>query len=58
MLDAFADSTARLERLIEQIMKEKDPDKCDELAAEIWSILLERDHLRSALEIQKRLDQK
>ena len=58
MPDAFADSTARLERLVEQIMKEKDPEKCDELGAEIWRVLDERDCLRSALAIQKRLDPK
>ena len=51
MPDAFADSTARLKRLVEQIIKEKDPEKCDELAAEIWSVLRERDRLRSALAI-------
>jgi hypothetical protein len=58
MPDAFADSTARLERLVEQIMKEKDPEKCDELGAEIWRVLDERGCLRSALAIQKRLDPK
>ena len=53
MADALADSTARLERLVGQIMKEKDPEKCDELAAEIWRVLKERDRLKSALAIQK-----
>ena len=38
-------------------MKEKDPEKCDELAAEIWRVLKERDRLRSVLEIQKGFDQ-
>jgi hypothetical protein len=52
MPDAFADSTARLERLVGQIMKEKDPEKCDELAGEIWRVLKERDRLKSALAIQ------
>jgi hypothetical protein len=58
MPDAFADSTARLERLVEQIMKEKDPVKCDELAAEIWCVLKEHDSIRSELAFQKRLDPK
>jgi hypothetical protein len=34
MPDAFAESTARLERLVAQVMKEKEPEKCHELAAE------------------------
>jgi hypothetical protein len=34
MLDSFADSSARLERLLELAMKEKDPIKCDEIAAD------------------------
>jgi len=58
MPDEFADNTAKLERLVAQIVKEKDPDKCDELAAEIWRALGERDRLRSTLPIQKRLDTK
>jgi len=53
MPDALADSTARLERLVEQIVNEEDPEKCDELAAEIWRVLKERDLLKSALEIRK-----
>lgn len=53
MRDALADSTVRLERLLEQIMKEKDPEKSDELAAEIWRVLQDRDRLKSALKIQK-----
>ena len=53
MPDAFADSLERLERLLRQIMKEKNPEQCDELAAEIWRVLEERDRLKSAIEIQK-----
>jgi len=53
MPDALADSTARLERLVEHIIKEEDPEKCDELAAEIWRVLRERDLLKSALAIRK-----
>jgi hypothetical protein len=58
MPDALADSRARLERLLQQIMKEKDSAKCDELAAEIWRVLRERDYLKTALAIQKRLNPK
>lgn len=43
MSDAFADFTARLEQLLAAIMKEKRPEKCDELAAEIWRVLAESD---------------
>jgi len=58
MPDKFAGTTAKLEQLVAQIVKEKDPDKCDELAAEIWSVLRERDFLRNALPIQKGRDTK
>jgi len=51
MLDAFADSKARLERLLDLAAKEKDPMKCDELAAEIRRVLDERECLRNALGI-------
>jgi hypothetical protein len=54
MLDPFADTTARLERLVEQAMKETDPDKTDELCAEIWRVLRERDELRKALRVAGR----
>jgi hypothetical protein len=49
MSDPLADTTARLERLLEQAMKETDPDKTDELCAEIWRVLGERDDIRKAL---------
>ena len=35
MSDELADSTARLQELLERVMKEKDPEKYDELSAEI-----------------------
>ena len=57
MPDAFAESTARLESLLRQAMKETDPVKCDELAAEIWRVLHERDLLKSALAIRKSPDE-
>jgi hypothetical protein len=49
MLDPLADTTARLERLLEKAMKETDPDKSDELGAEIWRVLRERDEIRKTL---------
>ena len=47
MLDSFADSSARLQRLLELATKEKDPIKCDEIAAEIRRVLDEREFLRN-----------
>lgn len=49
MADPLADSTVRLKRLVEQAMKEADPDKRDEVCAEIWRVLRERDEIRKAL---------
>ena len=46
MLDSFADSSARLEKLLELATKEKDPARSDELAAEIRRVLNEREFLR------------
>ncbi|MGB8060554.1 MAG: hypothetical protein WCF26_01500 [Candidatus Sulfotelmatobacter sp.] len=54
MFDALADTTARLERLVEQAMKETDPEKTDELCAEIWRVLGERDEVRKALRAASR----
>jgi len=54
VLDPLADTTARLERLVEQAMKETDPDKSDELCAEIWRVLRERDEVRKALHVASR----
>jgi hypothetical protein len=58
MPDGLAESTAQLEKLLAEIMKEKDPDKCDQLAAEIWRVLNERDRIKFALESQKHFDQR
>jgi hypothetical protein len=52
MLDPLADTTARLELLLKQAMKETDPGKSDELSAEIWRVLRERDAIRKALRVQ------
>ena len=57
MTDAFADSRARLEQLVKQVLEEEDSAKSNELASEIWRVLHERDRLRSALAIQKRVDE-
>lgn len=51
--DALADSTARLERLLERIMRETDPLKYAELGAQIWRVFDERDLLKSVLSLQK-----
>jgi hypothetical protein len=41
----FEESTARLQRLVHQIMKETDPAVYDELAEEIWRVSTERESL-------------
>ena len=48
MSDSLADTTARLERLVKQALQETDPDRSDELCAEIWRVLRERDEVRKA----------
>ena len=45
MSDNLADSNAKLGRLVEQIMKETDPVKYDEIGCEIWRALSERERL-------------
>jgi hypothetical protein len=49
MPDTFADSTAELERLVRRILTETDPTRYEELAAEIWRVLDERERQKSAL---------
>jgi hypothetical protein len=49
MPDKFAESTARLERLIAEVMKEEDPTRYDKLCEEIWLVLAERELLESQL---------
>lgn len=53
MPDALADSTDQLERLLKQIMSETDPIKYDELGAQIWRDLDQRDQLKSVSAIHK-----
>jgi hypothetical protein len=43
MSDPLADSNARLKRLLELTLKETDPVKYDDLGAEIWRVLSERE---------------
>lgn len=43
--DSLADLNARLGELLRQIMKETDPEKYDELGAEIWRVLGARERL-------------
>ena len=53
MFDGFADSSARLEKLLELATKEKGPARSDELAAEIRRVLDEREFLRNRLGITR-----
>ena len=43
MSEHLANSSARLENLLTQIMKEKDPLKYDTLCAALWRVLGERE---------------
>jgi hypothetical protein len=47
MSDRLAELSTRLEQLLRQIMKETDPANYDELGAEIWRVLSERERLTS-----------
>jgi hypothetical protein len=49
MSDPLADTTARLQRLLEVVMQERDQAKCDELSEEIWRVLEEREAIKEAL---------
>lgn len=51
MSDPLADSDARLKLLLEQVMKEPDPLKYDELGTEIWQVLSERERLQAKSEV-------
>jgi hypothetical protein len=54
MSDPLADLNARLKRLLEQTMKETDPVKYDDLGAEIWRVLSEREYLTSQAPPEKK----
>ena len=59
MADSLADLSTRLGQLVQQIMKETDPAKYDDLGAEIWRVLSERErlvgHPSSATEADERI---
>jgi hypothetical protein len=48
MSDPLADTTARLQRLLETVMKETDHAKYDELSEEIWRVLEKREQINEA----------
>ena len=48
MSDPLADTTLRLQQLVEEVMKSTDPAKYDELCAEIWRVLRELDGIRES----------
>jgi hypothetical protein len=49
MSDPLGDTTARLQRLLEVVMQERDQAKCHELSEEIWQVLEEREAIKEAL---------
>lgn len=51
--DPLEDLTARLQRLVAETTKEKDPVKYDERCAELWRELRERDAAKEALRIAR-----
>jgi hypothetical protein len=53
MTDNIENSNARLEKLLKQIMKEKDPVKYDELCSELWLVLDERESFTA---VENRID--
>jgi hypothetical protein len=49
MLNPLAGTTARLQRLLEVVMKETDQAKYEELSEEIWRVLEEREGIKEAV---------
>jgi hypothetical protein len=49
MLNPLADTTARLQRLLEVVMMETDQAKFDELSEQIWRVLEERERIKEVL---------
>jgi hypothetical protein len=49
MLKPLADTTARLQRLLEVVMMETDQAKFDELSEQIWRVLEERERIKEVL---------
>jgi hypothetical protein len=48
MADELAELTKRLEQLVADAQQETEPNKMDEITAEIWRVLAERDRMRPA----------
>jgi hypothetical protein len=48
MSDPLTDTTARLQRLLETVMKEIDHARRDELSEEIWRVLEEHEEIKEA----------
>jgi hypothetical protein len=53
MFDNIEDSNSRLQKLVRQIMKEKDPVEFDALCSELWMALDEREAITG---VQGRVD--
>ena len=58
MLDSFANSRAQLEKLPGAGHEERDPERSDELAAEIRRVLNEREFLRNRLGIKRQCEER
>lgn len=56
MPDALDESTVLLQKLLKQVMKESDPVKYDQLAAEILHVLEERECLKTVLATKERFE--
>ena len=48
MSDPLAETTARLQRLLETVLKETDHARRDELSEEIWRVLEEHEEIKEA----------
>ena len=56
MDDPLAESTARLERLVEQAIGEGDPKKASQITEEIYRVLAERERIRRNLSAKGKRD--
>jgi hypothetical protein len=56
MPDRLTELNLHLGQLLRQIMKEPDPAKYDELGAEIWRVLSERERLIGALPFSEKTE--
>jgi hypothetical protein len=55
MLDTISESTLLLQRLVQQVMKEQDPLKYDQLAADIRHVLDVREHLKAVVVMKEKM---